>query len=102
MQQLSQDEQVYNCITQKLLHRNCTRVACMKNYCQGEGLMVAFARNLGDLPCAALDLHLRVIAGGDWASLPPASAKKGGTAKHKMERKTIGHKIRQGEKEKEK
>ena len=51
-----------------MLYRYCTRVAYMKNYCQGEGHRVA-------LPCAALDLHLRVIAGGDWASLPPASAK---------------------------
>ena len=67
--------EVYNCITQKLLYRYCTRVAYMKNNCQGEGLMVAFARNLGDLPCAALDLHLRVIGRGDWARLPPASAK---------------------------
>ena len=54
VQQLSKDESVYNCITQKLSYRYCTRVAYMKNYCQGEGLMVAFARSLGDLPCAAL------------------------------------------------
>ena len=51
--------------------KNCTSRTTQQDYSHGKGLMVTFARHHGNMPAIVLELHMRVIVGGDWAS--PAS-----------------------------
>ena len=51
--------------------KNCTSRTTQQDYSHGKGITVTFARHHGNMPAIVLELHMRVIAGGDWAS--PAS-----------------------------
>ena len=56
-------------------HKNCTSRTTQQDHSHGKGLTVTFARHHGNMPAIVLELHMRVIAGGDWAS--PASWRTG-------------------------